>query len=368
MKIIIERQANYIYEISKLIGNSIFKEDAGKDLDELLGKINLDKPAYSNFYKKMLEETRISLEENPSIKNIFLIGREAYAQGLFVDLISYINPTSFKDLDKDQFLKALYMGLLYKNQKIDLSGDIDDKNLHDYLKRIQEEKYNTSFYNQAVLDTNLTNEDKLSLIEFFSDYEKNFNQYLKVLLSLEETYKRNFILIEDFYQKSLEEIDLDKFNKNIKNLVDLDAWSYRKEESLHFYLSPIGYDHMSFILTHDLENQIKVFTGLIFDKAKDTLEAREDFRNLTINQMKALGEENRYKIIELLSNKSMYLKELSDATKLTSATVSHHMDILLENQLVYLTNEGRKVFYHLNDESFYRLSASINKLVSREDL
>lgn len=363
MKIIIERKPNYIYEVSKLLGRSIFNKEAYQDLDDLLKKIELDCEEYSIFYRTMLENTTSILEKNASIKNLLLIGKEIYLEGLFLDMVSYINPTSFRDLDKDQFLKALYMALLYKNQKIQMSGDIDDENLHGYLEKIKTDKYDAGFYNEAVLDTNLTNEDKLSLIEFFNNYDQGFESYRKLALDVEKIYKKEFTLIEDFYQKTLDEIDLAKFNKNIKALINLEEWSYRKEEDLHFYLSPIGYGSMSFILTHDLDNEIKVFTGLIFEKSKDIIEEKKDFRSLTINQMKALGEDNRYKIIELLANKSMYLKELSDATKLTSATVSHHMDMLMTNQLVYVSNEGRKVYYHLNKESFKRLAVSIGGLV-----
>ena len=72
--------------------------------------------------------------------------------------------------------------------------------------------------------------------------------------------------------------------------------------------------------------------------------------------MKALGEENRFNIMKLLSQRPYYLKEIASTVGLTPATVSHHMDQLIQAELVYITAEGRKVYYHVKNEKIKGLA------------
>jgi DNA-binding transcriptional ArsR family regulator len=69
----------------------------------------------------------------------------------------------------------------------------------------------------------------------------------------------------------------------------------------------------------------------------------------------------------MLSLKRMYIQEMAEELKLTPATVSHHINILLSMRYVLLTvdaTKSKKVYYELNNEKLEGLSKSILNLAS----
>ncbi len=68
-----------------------------------------------------------------------------------------------------------------------------------------------------------------------------------------------------------------------------------------------------------------------------------------IKVMKALSDPNRVKIIKMLQEKSLCVCELQSALKIAQPTVSKHLKILEEADLVYSQKEGLWVNYYLGD-------------------
>jgi ArsR family transcriptional regulator len=64
----------------------------------------------------------------------------------------------------------------------------------------------------------------------------------------------------------------------------------------------------------------------------------------------ALGDTSRIRIIALLSEAEMNVGELADHVGLTQSAVSHHLRHLRQMRLVRTRKDGRRVYYHLDDE------------------
>ena len=65
---------------------------------------------------------------------------------------------------------------------------------------------------------------------------------------------------------------------------------------------------------------------------------------------KALSDTNRLQVVELLTNGEKCACELLEHFKITQPTLSHHMRILSECDLLKNRKDGTKVFYSLNCE------------------
>ncbi|HCL00950.1 MAG TPA: hypothetical protein DHW61_00750 [Lachnoclostridium phytofermentans] len=86
-----------------------------------------------------------------------------------------------------------------------------------------------------------------------------------------------------------------------------------------------------------------------------------------IADLKAISDTTRLKMLHMLSLKRMYIQEMAEELKLTPATVSHHINILLTMEYVLLTvdtTKSKKVYYELNNEKLEGLSKSILNLAS----
>ncbi len=67
---------------------------------------------------------------------------------------------------------------------------------------------------------------------------------------------------------------------------------------------------------------------------------------------KALADKNRRKILEILKTKDMTVQEIGSHFKFTGATLSHHLDILKQANLVISERKGQFIEYSLNTSVF----------------
>ena len=63
----------------------------------------------------------------------------------------------------------------------------------------------------------------------------------------------------------------------------------------------------------------------------------------------AIGDSNRMKILLLLSEKEMCVCELEAALGMPQPTVSHHLGVLEQANLLQRSKKGRWVFYEVTD-------------------
>ncbi len=70
--------------------------------------------------------------------------------------------------------------------------------------------------------------------------------------------------------------------------------------------------------------------------------------NIYSNAFKALGDLNRLQIIELLGKGEICACKILEEFNFTQPTLSHHMKILVDSELVNVRKEGKWSHYSLN--------------------
>lgn len=63
---------------------------------------------------------------------------------------------------------------------------------------------------------------------------------------------------------------------------------------------------------------------------------------------KALNDQTRREIIDLLKKGDMTAGEIADHFKITKPSISHHLDLLKQAGLVESVKEGQFIYYSLN--------------------
>ena len=81
---------------------------------------------------------------------------------------------------------------------------------------------------------------------------------------------------------------------------------------------------------------------------------------------KALSDENRIKIVNLLWDGEMSARRLLNALSISQSTLSHHMKILCECGLVNARKEGKWQHYSLNMEVWKQFVYFIGSMVEGE--
>lgn len=70
---------------------------------------------------------------------------------------------------------------------------------------------------------------------------------------------------------------------------------------------------------------------------------------------KALSDDSRREILEMLKSGKMNAGDISAKFDMTQATISHHLSILKEADLIRVTREGKFLYYELNTTVFNEL-------------
>lgn len=68
---------------------------------------------------------------------------------------------------------------------------------------------------------------------------------------------------------------------------------------------------------------------------------------------KALADENRLLILEILKNGEMCADELLERLSISQPTLSHHMKILCSEGIVLFKKSGRRIYYAISKGGIY---------------
>lgn len=86
---------------------------------------------------------------------------------------------------------------------------------------------------------------------------------------------------------------------------------------------------------------------------------------------KALGDPTRLEIVRLLIGKEMCVCDIMDSFQVSQPTISHHLRVLKQADLVRDKKEGKWIYYSLNSGSFetiekffeqYRTSGKVERV------
>lgn len=83
--------------------------------------------------------------------------------------------------------------------------------------------------------------------------------------------------------------------------------------------------------------------------------------------LKALADPIRREILNLLKNGRMPAGEITDHFPVTAASISRHLSVLKEAELVRDTREGQFIFYELNVSVLEEIMLWITDLKGDED-
>ncbi|MGO4539030.1 autorepressor SdpR family transcription factor [Paenibacillus sp. 2TAB19] len=77
---------------------------------------------------------------------------------------------------------------------------------------------------------------------------------------------------------------------------------------------------------------------------------------MSINHaFKALSDPTRRKILDLLRERDMTAGEIADHFQMTKPSISHHLSLLKQAELVWDERQGQHIYYSLNTTVFHEL-------------
>lgn len=203
----------------------------------------------------------------------------------------------------------------------------------------------------------IPNRDSEMIIELRKYAEESKVQIVQMYRNF---YTKHFQPLEDFLLDQLNPV-VEAHRKVmeaqpkefLEEILWMKAEEYSQVEDIQFIVTWIG--ELSHSVSID-DDRIAGIYGFGFLQRFD----KEFIKKQTMKLFKVLSDERRLDILRLVGNKSRYATELAKELGLTKATVSYHMNLIIEQGLVTIRVEQNRVYYDLNVD---RLSKQLTDVI-----
>lgn len=86
------------------------------------------------------------------------------------------------------------------------------------------------------------------------------------------------------------------------------------------------------------------------------------------NAFKALSDPTRRKILQMLKEKDLTAGEIADAFQISKPSISHHLNLLKQANLVMDERQGQNIIYSLNTTVFQELLGFFLNFIDKEEV
>lgn len=265
-----------------------------------------------------------------------------------------INNLLFQPLNFGQSVMKRYVMWLWLNE---MEFDLTLKKRVEYLSTC----YSISSTNLVldILKSDMSKEEQATLISFYYLKYDEIEQIYDLMAKAETEVRKLYEEVKDDYNKQkkylLEQI---KDPNYIKNLVNI---SFSEDINIIPYISLV--DNKLMNLHYEENKGVILALGYKFKLEEVQLYDHND----TLSKLKALGDETRLRIVELILEKYMSTSELSALLDLTIPTIAHHLKVLASTGIIssFIESEGgSKVTYKIYNPGIDKLIQNINILNS----
>lgn len=326
---VLSNAADGEYDLAGKLQTDALPEDCRKDL-ELLSQIQreavegLSKESIQ-FYFKSLDNTRTCMAS--------LLGRFHFIRAL-------------DELEEEEaFFDTLTLSERLNARCEDTKAPIDEKlaDFTDYIKSLQME----DGMRWQILFALLHPQDhKRKIFDLLRYVRRNLARYET---ELEDIFRRRRAEIEAYDRKS-----------PVDTVMIGESTYQFSREVLPEEMTMLLYDPFSIRGLIDQNGQSWFIIGAFFPYHPVPTPRQEMKKKDVMAYGKILADGNKLEILRLLSHKEYINRELADTLKLSTATISYHMSVLTDLQLVNTTLSANKVIYSLNrqkmEDTMMRLS------------
>lgn len=285
---------------------------------------------------------------------------DSFAESLFLNIPSGI---ALADLDLEEFTIAAKFAL------IDLIQDDLDilaaspEELAEIFGDYQTSDLDFELLIEQVQKLDFTDSQKIYVLNFFINISDYYEKIISSLLEVEKLCKQSFEMIRPLFEKKIKELNSDSglrhLNEQWLKRFDFEQISFRCEEDIHLYVSIVRYNGLWLRYSQNFKQELVFGLGLLFEEMLEVSSKSDQRQLLDQKQLSALADNTRYQVIQILAERPHYAQEIADKLGITAATLSHHMQILINALLINIRTEGRKIFYRLQTSEIKRLAHSL---------
>lgn len=246
---------------------------------------------------------------------------------------------TLRQYDKIRFIRSMTGGEL-SNEKINQLME-DKQALPQRLKDLPWiYRGKSAVYESFLYETFAFKESLISLLQ---------NIYYSYFATVEADLKPQYqaaieTLYKEFDENSVYDVAEKIMNRRIDENPSINA----------IFFLPSYYVNPHYIMVHN--HSCRMF---LYDMRKAEQNRGRANQNLT-NALKVLSDSTRLEILRLLILQPTYGKILADHLHLTTATISHHLDVLSSARLIHESRDGNTKYFSVDEDEIQKLVAELN--------
>ena len=301
-------------------------------------------------YKNILKKEVLPIYyEYPKLDIAFKIGKDENNQAELVRFITSIKVSGYNrplsNEDRAKIVEGAIVEVL-ENSFVDLEDNPEIGSLSHLLELLE--------------TTEKTAEEKLQLI---SIYENR----CEFMLELEEfvdrvipIFKTHYPIISSDFNNTL---NLLEETENLSTIFpEVITVDFPDVEETNIGIGIFSFNQLSVGYN---DNILNYSIGIYFFILSELKEQYSSYEEALLSDLKAISDNTRLNIIYNLAESPMYIQELAEKLDLTPATISHHIDILLKNQLISITmdiEKSKRIYYEINKSKLKSLGLAIESI------
>jgi len=197
-----------------------------------------------------------------------------------------------------------------------------------------------------------------------------------LFLDGERTKLRFIQLIEQFYYQYFKEIETEAVQaqqklenyinhcydtNEYKGLVDfISQYEVEVTSTSQFIIVPSYFRDIGFMFMQIIKFDFTAFVlGVRFLETQNSRRGDKE----TIEAVRILTDERRFKVLQLLKKQPFYGYELAQALDVSNSTVSHHLSSLVAHKFVRSVRKENKVYYEVNKDEIQKVLQQFEQLL-----
>jgi DNA-binding transcriptional ArsR family regulator len=301
-------------------------EAAKADILDALEKRNIDSRQFYKQYLSYLENYVHEFESacvlNPTEEFFFEYNTEFFltAAATATELFKPDPDMGIKRLEKQQILSTL----AELCRKEGSGNGMALNTLEDWFAVLQNSEY--------------AEDTKWKLLALFQDPVGKFRDLFGI-------YENNRAAFEHTYQKNKAHLD------RLISEAPEDLSAAMQNIAAEFHPMPKRIYLTAILPLIEWMTPTTIFQGVLADKIDLYQNNLKNAKEKLPQLLKLLGDKSKFEILCLLKSHGKYNLEIAEELQLTPATASHHMSMLLSNQMVTVEKKDGKVYYQLNQDT-----------------
>lgn len=205
-------------------------------------------------------------------------------------------------------------------------------------------------------------------IKIFKHQEKYFNEVIEIVeevVHLLEAHIKEITFLEQEFIRTWKKYEKD--NAMVQFMQERFELKWKPSEekciiipALFLFLS------LMISLKSRLQKEDVVRLGILFDD--QVVLAQKMISNERVVKFgKIISDKSKVEILKFINHRSAYGKEIADALKLSTPTISYHVNALMDLGLVKTSIEANKVYYTVNKEAIENLLDDIKRFFLAEE-